>query len=211
MVKSLSDLILERKSVKSYYKKSVSDEFIGELIDAARWAPSAGNMQDWRFIIVRSEKVKEKIAEACLNQDWMREAPVFIAICSDFQFLETMYPKLYSLFSVQDCALATANILLKATELGLGSCVVAPFNREKVREVLGVPDNADVYSIVILGYAREIEPSHRHNIQDLVFFEKWGQMDNQSVKRLKDVEVEIEKKIKNIKEKMLSKLPLKKK
>ena len=208
MAKSLSDLILERKSVKKYYKKNVSTELVAEVLDAGRWAPSAGNLQDWRFIVIRSEKTKEAISLACLDQDWMLEAPVFIAVCSDFSSLKEIYKKMYRLFSIQNCALATENMLLKATDLGLGTCVVAPFDSEKIKEILGVPENLEVYSIITLGYPREIEPSMRHNLRDVTFFEKWGEFELDNQKKLKDVEMEVEAKLRKVKAKMNVKLPL---
>ena len=86
MEKSALDVfeaIKGRRSVRAFTKKTVSDEEITKLIDAATWAPSAGNIQPWEFIIVRDAKIKSKLSTAALNQTSIKEAPVVIVVCAD--------------------------------------------------------------------------------------------------------------------------------
>ena len=76
------DTIFSRRSIRKFITKPVEEEKILRIIDAARWAPSAGNLQDWHFIIVRDEGRKFQVSEAALGQYWIARAPVVIVICS---------------------------------------------------------------------------------------------------------------------------------
>jgi nitroreductase len=73
-----------RRSVRAFKSgKNVSQETVDELIDAARWAPSAGNIQPWEFVVVRRPEVKKRLAVAAFNQSFVEEAPVVIVACAD--------------------------------------------------------------------------------------------------------------------------------
>jgi nitroreductase len=80
---NVSEAIKGRRSIRIFKKQDVPDKTIEALIDAARWAPSAGNVQAWEFVIVRKQTVKKKLAKAARAQALVEEAPVIIVVCAD--------------------------------------------------------------------------------------------------------------------------------
>ena len=131
------EAIKQRRSTRSYTDEKVTDEDVERLIEAARWAPSAGNIQPWAFVVVKDVKTKKKLAVAALNQPFIQKAPVVIIICADL----TQYDRVYgsrgkNFYSLQDTAAATENILLAAEELGLAICWVGSFRENKVAKVV---------------------------------------------------------------------------
>ncbi|MCK4320846.1 nitroreductase family protein, partial [Candidatus Bathyarchaeota archaeon] len=79
----LFEVIRERRSIRIYTKEEVSEENIEKMIDAARLAPSAGNIQPWEFVIVKNAEIKRKLSVAALDQRFIEEAPVVIVICAN--------------------------------------------------------------------------------------------------------------------------------
>ena len=77
------EAIVTRRSIREYNDKSVSLITIEEIIDAGRYAPSSGNIQVWRVIIIKDQKTKNKIARLAMKQSWVSEAPVILIVCSD--------------------------------------------------------------------------------------------------------------------------------
>jgi len=113
------DAIKQRESVRSYKNTPVEDNKIQLLLEAARLAPSASNRQEWRFVVVKDKKTRQKLMEAASNQDFVAEAPVVIAACAqtDNHVMKCGQP-CYPI----DIAIAVDHITLKAVEEGLGTC-----------------------------------------------------------------------------------------
>tara|TARA_Y100000034_G_scaffold115912_1_gene153621 strand:- start:795 stop:1394 length:600 start_codon:yes stop_codon:yes gene_type:complete len=166
--------IENRRSVQKYLDKDVPLKTILELIEAANYAPSSGNLQNWKFIIVKDKKKKEKIAECCLDQLWMCEAPVFIVICSDRERIQSFFEKYKNTYSIQNCAIAAQNLMLKAHSLKLGSCFVGGFSKMTLRRLLEIPPGIEPESIIALGFPAEKPVSKRSHIEVCTFFEKYG-------------------------------------
>jgi nitroreductase len=165
--------IKQRRSVRAYTREDVSEEEVKKLIDAARWAPSAGNIQPWRFVIVRGAEVKRKLAEAALNQTFIEEAPVVIVVCADEARSSQGYGNRgATLYCIQDTAVATQNILLAAYALGLGTCWVGAFREELVKKTLNAPMNMRPVAIIPIGHAAERPraPSRR-SLEEIVHHE----------------------------------------
>jgi nitroreductase len=172
----LKEAIKKRRSIRKFLKKDVPTEKVGALIDVARYAPSAGNTQNWMVIVVKDEGKKKELATACLEQSWMNQAPVLLVICNQFKKVVTLYGKLGKMFSIQDCANFTTNLMLLAVEEGMATGWVGAFDNEAVCRILEVPEDSDPEIILALGYPSEKPegPGRRDDIEDLVFFEKWG-------------------------------------
>ncbi|OGY43290.1 MAG: hypothetical protein A3J62_02890 [Candidatus Buchananbacteria bacterium RIFCSPHIGHO2_02_FULL_38_8] len=147
-----------RHSVRSFNPdKKITEEQIERLLKAARLAPSAGNMQDWYFEVIKDILVKRKLVDEAISsgQDWINQAPVIIVVCTDLDTAKQNYGQRgVELYSIQDTAAATQNLLLAATELGLGTCWVGAFNEEKVKEILELSANLRPVVIVPIGYAK---------------------------------------------------------
>jgi nitroreductase len=157
----LLEAIEGRRSVRAFKKQNVPEKTVEKLIDAASWAPSAGNVQPWEFVIVRGPAVKRKLAQAALDQAFVEEAPVVIVVCADEKRSLMDYgPRGKTLYCLQDTAAAIQNILLTAHSLGLGTCWVGAFNESEAREAVNAPEGIRPTAMIPVGYADEI-PSQR--------------------------------------------------
>ncbi len=168
------EAIKGRRSVRAFKNQDVSQELVEKLVDAARWAPSAGNIQPWEFIIVRRPEIKRGLAEAALHQTFVEEAPVVIVVCAD----ESRSSKGYgvrgkTLYCIQDTAAAVQNINLAAYSLGLGTCWVGAFREEEARKILKVPRGIRPVAIIPVGYPAEAPPprSRRLARAEIVYYE----------------------------------------
>lgn len=148
--------IRTRRSIRAFTDRRVTDKEVEKLIEAARWAPSAGNIQPWEFIIVRDPKVRHGLCEAALNQTFVEEAPVVIVVCADSTRSSKGYgSRGINLYCLQDTAAATQNILLVAHAMGLAACWVGAFREEAAKRVLGIPDELRPIAIVPVGHPAE--------------------------------------------------------
>ena len=173
---NIFDCILKRRSVRRFQKKEVDDKLIGVMLYMATQAPSAGNVQEWQFIVVKDEETKKKLAAASLDQDFVVQAPVDIVVCADMEKIGLKYGERgTNLYFAQDTANATMIILLTATALGLSTCWVGAFNEEDVKKILGVPNNLKPVAIVPVGYGDEKpEESKRIPFENLTWADKYG-------------------------------------
>ncbi|MBT3984670.1 nitroreductase family protein [archaeon] len=203
------DVVKERRSIRRYKDKFVPLSLVGELIDIAKHAPSAGNLQNWRMIIVTESDMRQQLAEASMEQYWMVEAPVHIVICNDYDKVKDHYPVMGKMYSIQNCAAIAYAIMLAAHDAGLGTCWVGAFDNEKVQRLLDIPDNIDPEIILTLGYSDDTKnPQLRDQIKYLCFQEKWGA----KFKKFDNEYDGVEKRIKFEMNKLKNKLkPIKKK
>ena len=169
------ECIKTRRSIRKYLDKPLVWDDVHKIIDAARMAPSSGNIQNWKFIVVLDQSKREAIAEACLQQHWMINAPVHIVICSEPEKAERYYGiRGERLYSVQNCAAATENILLAAHNLGLGACWVSAFDEDMVKRILAIEEQARPQAIVTVGYPDEKPPKPiRHPVTSVLYMNKW--------------------------------------
>ncbi|MHA1627095.1 MAG: nitroreductase family protein, partial [Candidatus Asgardarchaeia archaeon] len=120
-------------------------------------APSAGNLQSWEFYVLRSRKVKRKIADAALGQRFIEEAPVVIVVCANENVSSLRYGlRGKELYCIQDTAAATQNILLSAYALGYGSCWVGAFMEDEVSRILKTSPGVRPVAIIPIGKPAEI-------------------------------------------------------
>ena len=148
--------IKTRRSVRAFTDQQVTDKEVEKLIDAARWAPSAGNIQPWDFIIVRDSKIKQGLSKAAMIQKAIEEAPVVIVVCANPIRSAPRYgSRGINLYCIQDTAAATQNILLAAHAMGLSTCWIGAFNEEEAKSVVGIPDGVRPIAIVPVGHAAE--------------------------------------------------------
>ncbi|MDN5358224.1 MAG: hypothetical protein PWP76_67 [Candidatus Diapherotrites archaeon] len=148
----LRDAILERRSVRSFRSDPVSEDLIDELLSYARWAPSAGNLQDWFVYVVRSEGIKRALANAAYGQDFVAEAPVVLVIAADLERAAHYGERGVTLYSIQDTAAFTYAFMLLAHEKGLGTVWVGAFDENAVRTLLDMPSHHRPVAIIPVGY-----------------------------------------------------------
>jgi len=143
-----------RHSVRSFdTDRDVSPETVTKLLEAAIGAPSAGNCQPWYFFVVRNQEIKRALAHAALGQWFLSEAPVVIVVCADPERSALRYGgRGRHLYSVQDTAAATENLLLAAVASGLGACWVGAFDEEEASRALDLPSRLRPVAMVPIGY-----------------------------------------------------------
>lgn len=172
-----------RRSIRKYSDKPVEDNQIRELLESARLAPSGNNTQPWNYIIVKSEKMRQKVVEASHNQKWMLTAPVFIVCVADIRcrikeediYLDDNSPQDELKRIIRDTSISVGYILLEANNLGLGVCWVAEFTQEEIRPVLNIPTDKYVVGVITVGYPNENPKARpRRKIEDMIHYECWS-------------------------------------
>jgi nitroreductase len=164
------EAIKQRRSIRQFTEQAIERELLEQILDAARWAPTAGNQQKWRFIIVTDPTVKEMVRK--VSPGIFATPAAFVVICAEKDpdagdWDEWTY--------LADCAVAAQNIMLAAHALGLGSCVAISYARAAVQEILDIPDQVQPELIVILGYpAEDPTPPPRLPLSQIVFADEYG-------------------------------------
>jgi len=160
--------IQKRRSTRSYEPTPVPEEKIAKLLEAARLAPSANNLQPWHFIVVTDSEKKKELSK-CVFAKFLVETPVVIVACGDAEASPD--------WCVIDVAIAVENMALTATGEGLGTCWVGCFDKDHVRELLRIPKNFKVVILLAVGYARRKVRSVRERkpLDEIASFEEYGQ------------------------------------
>jgi nitroreductase len=164
------EAIEKRFSCRAYLDKPIEQDKLDKIFEAAREAPSAKNLQDWRFIVVTDQKHKQQVAD-CTNQaKAFGQAAAIIAACSVCRESMRCGQKIAPI----DVAIALEHIALVATELGLATCWIGSFDAEKVRQVLEIPGNVAIIELMALGYpANGSRQTTRLPMQDIVCYDRW--------------------------------------
>jgi nitroreductase len=176
-IPNVLDAIKTRRSVRKYLDLPVEFEKVGRVLDAGRMAPSAGNLQDWKFILVVEPENRLAVAEACLQQYWMAQAPVHIVVCAEPKKSERYYGKRgQEVYASLDGAMAAENMLLAAHGQGLGACFVAAMEEPLLRRALKIPEAAIPLGVITLGYSDE-KPAMpmKFELHNIIFFEEFGE------------------------------------
>ncbi|MBU0714870.1 MAG: nitroreductase family protein [Verrucomicrobia bacterium] len=163
--------IQQRYSVRSYQKRPVEKEKLETILQAARLAPSAKNMQEWRFIVVQDADTRRKLCVAANNQAFVGEAPVIIVCCS---VISDYVMRCGHLAYPIDVAIAMEHMALQAVEEGLGTCWVGSFYEEQVKTILGIPTPVRVVELLTMGYpADTLRAKSRLPLEQIVCHERW--------------------------------------
>ncbi|MGI6708166.1 MAG: nitroreductase family protein [Dethiobacteria bacterium] len=165
-----------RRSIRKYTADPVPDETLQKLLNAARMAPSWKNSQCWRFIVVREQSRKQKLAASlpygnpCKKA--IAEAPVVLVLCADPQTSGRQDGKDYYLL---DAGLAMQQLMLAAHAEGLGTCWVALFNEAAARPACNIPESYRIVALTPLGVpAHRPSPRPRKELGEIVYAEVWG-------------------------------------
>lgn len=153
---TLDDIIARRRSIRNYGPQPVEDEKINAILEAGRLAPSARNQQCWRFTLVKSKDLLPGLCDACNGQQMIAQAPLALVVWATADRIMACGQS----SATVDCSIALSFMMLKATELGLGSCWLGSFQQEGVKALLNLPDDATVVAVTPLGYPAE-QPAPR--------------------------------------------------
>lgn len=148
---TFDQIVSSRRSVRKYKADPVPEKDLTAILEAGRLAPSAKNTQNWHFTAVQNAAAREKLVDACSGQAMVGEAPVALVVWAESDRLMSCGQSAASV----DCSIALSFMMLKATELGLGTCWLGAFDPEAVKTVLGLPAEATVVSVMPVGYADE--------------------------------------------------------
>jgi len=173
----LSDVIGARRSIRKFKQEDISADSVSELLNAARLAPSGSNLQPTRFIVVQSPASKESMGR-CTPYKFITKAAVIFVCCADLTTITTrdtcvgellqegvfdgvdidmndpsavspvMDAEAVRAYLAMNVAIAIEHIVLKAVDLGLGSCWVGRFDRDKVKKFLALDES--IYPVVLL-------------------------------------------------------------
>ena len=172
----LLPVLCARRSVRRYAARAVPPEVLRRILEAGRIAPSARNVQEWRFVVVREEQTRRRLVPACAGQSFVAEAPVVIACCATL----TDYVMRCGQYAYPiDVAIAIDHMVIQAAAEGVGSCWIGAFYEDQVKEILGIPENIRVVQVLTLGYPVEPlrplppEKKKRKPLAEIVCWEKW--------------------------------------
>jgi nitroreductase len=161
------EAIQSRRSVRKYKPHSIPSEDLHRILEAARLAPSAGNRQPWRFILVRGAEKKRTLAEVANNQTFLADAYVIVVAAAD--------PEVSERWCDRDTMIAVEHMVLAATALGYGTCWIGAFNEENVKNLLEIPTKLRVVALVPIGKPDETpNPRPRKEISEIFFEEEYG-------------------------------------
>ncbi len=170
---SLMDIIESRKSIRSYKPQEVEEEKLDYILQAFRKAPSAKNIQPWKLVVVRNEKIIKDLAIACDNQTFIAEAPILIVACAREEEAYGVMGGYMNSYPV-DIALALEHLILAATEKGLGTCWIGAFKEKLVKDILSIPENIRAVALTPVGYpAREGGNRGRKPLSEIVSYNKY--------------------------------------
>ena len=171
----LSTAIATRRSIRRFSPKPVAREDLKILIEAARLAPSASNLQAWRFFIVTEPDLVHKIN--LFSPGMSGNPPAIIAIASDINEVKERGSSNSLIYGcIMDASMAAENIMLKAVELGLGTCAIKSYNDKAVRKLLNVPEHMRLELLITAGWPEgEPRTPKRKRLEDIIIWDRYGE------------------------------------
>ncbi|MHA2032673.1 MAG: nitroreductase family protein [Candidatus Kariarchaeaceae archaeon] len=174
----LLEIIKSRRSIRDYVPKIMSVEMVNKLIEAAQWAPTAGNLQPLELIVVKNEDTKMTLVSAAGGQEFLSDCSVVFVMGANIPRTSSKYKdRGEKLYCLQDVAAATQNVLLLAHSMGVGSCWVGAFDEKEVSKVCNLPNHIRPIVMIALGYMdTKIKPviRPRREKKDFVHLESFG-------------------------------------
>ncbi|MFX1367788.1 MAG: nitroreductase family protein [Promethearchaeota archaeon] len=165
-----------RTSVRRFSSADVIQRDLEDILKAGLRAPSAGNVQPWRIVVVRDQQTRKKLAMAAGGQGFVEQAPVVLVICAvPYESAERYRERGATLYVLQDTAALTQNILLASYMKGYGTCWVGAFHEDQVSEIINLPKGMRPVALIPIGKP-ETEPrgkSGRRPIADVIVSESF--------------------------------------
>ena len=136
----------ERRSIRTYLDKAISDKEVEMILEAARWTPSASNKQPWEFIVIKNKEILREISKKAFYGRHIKRAPLAIAIVGKIKENPNYY--------IQDTSLVSMNMMLMAWSLDIGTCWIGALKRDAVKELLGLEEKDYLLTILPMGYIK---------------------------------------------------------
>jgi nitroreductase len=179
LLMAVMELIQQRKSVRKYQERPVEREKVVQCIEAARLAPSAENVQPWRFIVLDDPELKKRFCrEVCSGiyrpSLFIQNAPVVVVILAHLDFIANVLGKSIqgTNYYLLDIGIAGEHLVLQAQEFGIGTCWIGWFNAKKAKRFLNIPPLLKVVSLMAMGYPAEGGTKNKpdHQLEKVLFF-----------------------------------------
>jgi len=178
IILEFSELVKKRRSIHFFTEEPVTEEELTYIFESAKWAPSAGNVQPTRYLVVRNTENRTKVLESTTGiiginpQNFILKAPVHVIVLTDINAYKGRQSDIRSeLFCIQDSAAATMNLLLAVADLGLGACWVGLFDEDSLRDAFQIPTHLKPVAIIPIGHTKSKEkPRKRKQLKEFVFY-----------------------------------------
>jgi nitroreductase len=173
------ETIRQRRSIRKYTSDPIPQEHLTQILETARLAPSAGNYQPWKFVVVRDSKTIKQLVIAARKQQFLANAAAIIIAFADANVYLPPPPREPGVLMIPPCfeidvMIAVEHLVLAATALGYGSCWVGAFNESEVKKVVGIPERMKIVALISLGIAAENPtPPSRKPLSEIVYYEKY--------------------------------------
>lgn len=176
-------ILRRRRSTRSFDSRPVNDKDIISIVEAARLAPSACNSQTWRFVTVTQGETIRRICHEAMRpvipNRWLEQAPLVFVGCSQLDIIANRIGsgvtgiEYYQI----DLGIAMEHMVLKATELGLGTCWIGWFDENTLKKILKIPQKIKISALLAVGYPKDESSRKRKRkpLEKIVFSEEWGQ------------------------------------
>ena len=169
------EVIVTRRSVRSFSDRLVPQDVLERVLNAARIAPSGSNRQPTRLIVVKDPRAREALVPLCEGQGFVAQAPVVVVACGrNIRYDRGAY--MGDMAMLVDVSIALDHLILAARAEGLGTCWIGSFNNERLKKHLGVPAEFQIVALTPLGYPRDnpfVETTNRLPLEEIVCDEKW--------------------------------------
>lgn len=174
-------LIKERRTIRKFQNKQVSDELLNTVLEAGRWAQSWANTQCWEVVVVKDQSIKEAlqktVPEGNPSYKSIVEAPIVLCLCAKKKLAGYYKGNVCTSFGdwlLFDMGIFAQNIALTAHSLGLGSVIVGLLNHEEARKIIELPDEFELVALMPLGFPSEIPNApQRKELKSFVHYNKF--------------------------------------
>ena len=167
---NLIEAIQKRYSCRDYLDKPIEQEKLTQLFELARLAPSAKNLQDWRFVVVTDKETRLKVSGITNRLEVFGKAGAIIVACSNNDYVMTCGQRIGPI----DVSIILDHISLLATDLGLATCWIGAFKTNEVKKILGIPQDIEIVELMAIGYPAGTEQhTPREAVEAIVSYDKW--------------------------------------
>jgi nitroreductase len=164
--------IKTRRSIRAYKNEPIEDEKLEAVLEAGRLAPSARNLQEWKYVVVKDKALRDKLVNAANGQRFVGQAPAVIVACA----LQTDHVMPCGELSYPvDVAISVDHMTLAAVEQGLGTCWIGAFRQDEVKKLLDIPEEVRVVVLLPIGYPDiSPDPKPRKSMEEMVAYDRWA-------------------------------------
>ncbi len=174
------ECIKTRRTCYEFKKMELGKITLTKILDAGTWAPSSGNLQNWRFLVITDPEKRRTVAHATLQPQLVMSAPTVIVVCSLTEKVTREFRDRGKLYATQNTAAAIENMLLAANSMEIGGTWIGAFAEPKLRKILKVPDDVEIHAILLFGYYKALrKPTSRFGVNSVTFFNEWDVKDIQ--------------------------------